>query len=90
MTTKHRADELADYLEKSIEVTYYDMTSEPYAEITDESYRIICQAATLLRTIPALEADVERLKHDLQMALDVCLANQSWMIKLREFVNECK
>lgn len=52
-------NELADYLEKSIEVTCYDMTSEPYAEIVDESYEIICQAATSLRQ---QHAEIEALK----------------------------
>jgi hypothetical protein len=56
------ANELADYLEKSIEVTYYDMTSEPYAEIVDESYEIICQAATTLRQ---QQAEIEALKAEL-------------------------
>jgi hypothetical protein len=80
MTTKHRAEELAEYLDG----LFLSCAGKKfYFEDAKET-------AALLRTIPSLEADVERMKHDLQMALDVCLANQSWMIKLREFVNECK
>lgn len=53
MTTKHRAEELAD-----------SFLSAPY----EIDFRQWVEIRTLLRTIPAMEAEIAELKHKLAIA----------------------
>ena len=63
MTAKHKADELADKLPEVVKAEYYESGGDIWADITDEAFKAINEAATLLRTIPSLEAEIVSLKN---------------------------
>lgn len=68
MITKHKAEELACRLEDEIEADLVGPAGDEYARITGPSWKIIGDSATLLRTIPVLEAEIESLKRQLEAA----------------------
>lgn len=71
MTTKHKAEVLACRLEDEIEADVVGPAGDEYARITGPSWKIIGDSAALLRTIPALEAEIERLKAENKALIDV-------------------
>ena len=59
MTTKHRADELADKLPEVVKAEYYESGGDIWADITDEAFKAINEAFTMLRQ---QQAEIEALK----------------------------
>ena len=59
MITKHRADELADKLPKVVKAEYYESGGDIWADITDEAFKAINEAFTMLRQ---QQAEIEALK----------------------------